>query len=253
MTNAYVINLADATERWRWIEAQLGALPIEIKRLAAVRGSALSPEEIRLAFDEAAVVKRYGRSFTPPEVGCCLSHIEVYDRLAAASEDWALVFEDDAAVSPSLAAILPGLEKWLRSDAPRVVLMTRLRRFATRGAIRLAVNHRLVRVWNAWYAHGYALNRSAAMTLRTRLRPVSYLADNWKRIGAELGVDIRGIDPYCVGQSALAKESAIGDEREELREGAARKGRLRKIVHHVVIEKMIATPLLGLKKHEKTW
>jgi glycosyl transferase family 25 len=250
---AYVINLPDATERWRAIESELKAIPCRIARFQGVRGAALSPSELDSVYDEAAAVRRYGRGFSGEEVGCCLSHIAVYDRVAASEEPWALVFEDDATVSPSLAALLPELSRWLRVDEPRIVLLTRLRRFATRAALPLSREHRLVKVWNAWYAHGYALNRSAADRLREGMRPVSYLADNWRRIAADFDIDLRGVDPYCIGQGAFAKDSSIGQRREELREGATRSGRLRKILYRIFVEKLVATPLLGLKKHDKLW
>ena len=253
MTAAYVINLSDAVERWRWIASQLEKIPVSVRRFDGVSGAALTASQLRVLYDDAATVARYGRSFTAAEIGCCLSHIGVYDRIASENDPWALVFEDDASVSPALDALLPELKKWLDVNQRRIVLLTRLRRFATRGAIRLRDDHRLVKVWNAWYAHGYAINHAAADRLRTRLRPVSYLADNWKRIGAELDIDIRGVDPYCVGQSTLSADSSIGQKRDDLREGVAHRGRVRKILYRLFVEKLVVTPLLGLKKHEKTW
>jgi GR25 family glycosyltransferase involved in LPS biosynthesis len=250
---AYVINLPDAVERWRWIESQLKKIPVAIRRFEGVRGAALSASQLRVSYDDAATVRRYGRSFTPAEIGCCLSHIETYGRIIAENESWALVFEDDASVSSALAPLLPAIGDWLNAGEPRIVLLTRLRRFATRGAVPLGESYRLVRVWNAWYAHGYAINRGAADRLHRRLRPVACLIDNWRRIAADFGIDIRGIDPYCVGQSAFSAESSIGQQREGLREGVAHRGRVRKILYRLFVEKLVATPLLGLKKHEKTW
>ncbi|MGH8728444.1 MAG: glycosyltransferase family 25 protein [Burkholderiales bacterium] len=250
---AYIINLPEAIERWRWMQSQLETLPLSMDQFAAIRGTALRPEEA--AYDEASAIARYRRPFSAAEVGCSLSHIKVYDRIAAGDEACALVFEDDAAISPILAVLLPGIDHWLRSDQPRVVLLTRLRRFAMRGAVPLTSGYRLVKVWNAWYAHGYALNRAAADRLRKKLLPVSYLPDDWRRFASELAIDVRGVDPYCVGHSAFAKDSAIGEKREELREGVQRSpaARLGRILYRIFIERMIATPILGLRKHEKTW
>ena len=57
----------------------------------------------------------------PGEVGCFLSHFEIWRRIASGNEPWAAVFEDDLRVSTDLGRLLRSHD-WIPSDADIVRL-----------------------------------------------------------------------------------------------------------------------------------
>lgn len=88
----YVINLDRSAERLAHMSEQLLALEIPFERIGAVDGSAL----VQSVLDAH-------RPMLPGTIGCFLSHRKVWQRLIESGETHALVLEDDAKLSSSLA------------------------------------------------------------------------------------------------------------------------------------------------------
>ncbi len=96
----YLINLDRSPERLHFFEEQTQEVGIEFERISAVDGRLLSDEELA-----AAVMPTY--EFQPlnaGEIGVFLSHKRAWERLVASREPYAVVFEDDVVLSPSLRA-----------------------------------------------------------------------------------------------------------------------------------------------------
>lgn len=106
---AYVINLADSTARLEAVTAEMAAQGIGFERIEAVDGRRLPPEEIAAAYD-AGRNRREGRHpLVASEIGCYLSHLRAWERIAAGEAGGGFVFEDDFAARPHLAAVLEAL------------------------------------------------------------------------------------------------------------------------------------------------
>ncbi|HEY8908426.1 MAG TPA: glycosyltransferase family 25 protein [Rhodoferax sp.] len=90
----YVISLKDAFERRALIKKHLHTLGIEHEIIDAVNGEALSPEYLREVNPT--------QNLSPGQIGCYLSHIQVYERLIAQGTSVALILEDDTVLHPSV-------------------------------------------------------------------------------------------------------------------------------------------------------
>ena len=101
----WVINLARSTERRAYITAHLEALGLPFEIAPAVDGRELTPEELAEVYDPVQAIAAIGREMSPSEIGCALSHLRLYQRMATENIDTALIIEDDA----SIHADLPGL------------------------------------------------------------------------------------------------------------------------------------------------
>lgn len=94
MLPVYVISLKDAFERRTLIKKHLHTLGIEHEIIDAVSGKALSPEILREV--------NPAQNMSPGQIGCYLSHIQVYQRIVAQETSVAIILEDDAVLHPSV-------------------------------------------------------------------------------------------------------------------------------------------------------
>jgi len=97
--SVYVISMARAAERRTAISKHLVDRHIAFTLIDAVDGMSLRPDEI----DRLMV---QGTSLHPGAVGCYLSHLQVYQDMAAKKIELALVLEDDARISPRVVELL---------------------------------------------------------------------------------------------------------------------------------------------------
>lgn len=97
---AYLINLDRDHDRREWMDVQLRKLGIPYQRQSAIEGQSLTPaqEDYYLANPGRAKLSR-------PEIGCLLSHMEVWKQVAEDGRT-ALVLEDDVHLSPDLPNLL---------------------------------------------------------------------------------------------------------------------------------------------------
>ena len=116
MWPAYVINLADNAQRMKNVSSQLDAQGISHQRIEGVNGWNLPESEISQVYDKAANRRHAKHPLVKPEIGCYLSHIEAWKRIAEADAPGGFIFEDDFAADPSLAEKLTLLsatqDKW---------------------------------------------------------------------------------------------------------------------------------------------
>jgi len=105
----HVINLKEAVDRRKSIESQLQKLQLSYKIFDAVRGSALSENELNELVDMDEV-RKYPNWLTPNMLGCSLSHMGVYKRMCISKEEWHLVLEDDVIIDSDLEVILTNIE-----------------------------------------------------------------------------------------------------------------------------------------------
>jgi glycosyl transferase family 25 len=104
----FVINLERDTARRRRMEALLAAAGLEAEFVTAVDGRALSDAE-RARRDRARSLRVYGVELFDTELACCLSHLQVYERIVRDGIAAALVMEDDIALDSDFADIVRDL------------------------------------------------------------------------------------------------------------------------------------------------
>ena len=98
---AYVINLDDATERWRTVVAQFDRIGVKPRRIDAVRGKALSAEQ-----RAACCTSRCARFCTPATIGCAASHVKTWKQARDDVVSAAMIAEDDPRFVDNFRALL---------------------------------------------------------------------------------------------------------------------------------------------------
>lgn len=211
-----VINLPEAVERRERIRAHLDEIGLgSFEMIAAVRGANLSAEDRGRLADDRRSRERYGRTLTAGELGCSMSHVRTYEALLASACSFALVLEDDAVLLPDVRDLLasPQMAAWMNAPRPRLVLMTPIRSLYVRGRKPFGDRYHLVRVRRAWEGYGYVINRAAAEAMRRVNSPCWLSADDWVAYRELGGVDLRGLDPFCIGYLETAPSQLETDRR----------------------------------------
>ena len=107
----FVINMAANTTRMGHAAEELGRMGIPFIRFDAVDGRALSPDELAHAYDPIANLRRARHPMVGPEIGCYMSHIALWERIAASDAAGGIILEDDFSSADDFAAVLAAVSK----------------------------------------------------------------------------------------------------------------------------------------------
>lgn len=249
-----VISLARANERRRLMSAQLEIQGLPTYRfIDALDARTADPALFAALSDKAASIRQAGRELTAAEIACAYSHQLAYEHIVARGLPAAVVLEDDALISHQFATVLERLLPRLSESTPQVILLSHVERYSTWRGHRVDKLRRLYRPYEAYGAHAYLINSTAARSMLARLRPVHAVADAWCYFASEGVVEVQGLVPYLVGTSLHAMQSSIESERKKVH-GASRVPEwLYRYVWRKFMFQFLVKPLLQLRRDKSTW
>lgn len=102
---SYIINLDRSIERFSFVAKQFDDLGVVYERISAVDASATG-----------IVFENYQRDYSiwprlyPPEIACFLSHVICWKKIAAGSDAYGAVFEDDIILSSTIRLFLMDID-----------------------------------------------------------------------------------------------------------------------------------------------
>ncbi|HSC81485.1 MAG TPA: glycosyltransferase family 25 protein [Chitinolyticbacter sp.] len=187
----YLVSLARDEARRQALAARFPQHASEFQLVEAVDGRAMPAR----AFFERTVdfYRNYRRLMSPAELGCTLSHLQVYETFLQSAAERALVLEDDVEGDDAALAQVLALAVQLPQDAILIAggqqgLVSRKRLYGkpttTPGLYELA---------DYSYPHikrtcGYVLARQSAALLLQRGQATTLVADGWDRYVAGTGI-----------------------------------------------------------------
>lgn len=200
-----VINLGHRADRLAafraiYYSSDFAAVPLE--RLESVDGRAADwsmlldgPALQRLATVQRTGVRASHEELTPGAIGCYLSHMEAWRRVASSGAPYAFVFEDDAVVDPHALAAFEAA----RQQAPPgwdILLL------GCSGGRASALSLNLTRVDDFLGLWAYAISADAARALHATMLPLSQQVDHevTGRIKAGL-LRIYAVQPFAAQHS----------------------------------------------------
>ncbi len=187
---------------------------LPFSRIEAIDGRTLDESRVREVYDERAARRRFKYPLVRAEIGCYLSHVEAWRRIAQGGEPGGFVFEDDFAFNGDPAPVMEALSRddgdWNMvklfsiKARPRVVdhrPLTQTHRLSTP----YAVPNGLV---------GYALRREAAARLADQSIPFFRPVDEDHKFFWEKGLKVALVQPMPVvmGDDRSAT-GTVGDHR----------------------------------------
>lgn len=210
--NIYVINLERSTHRRLQMNEQLAKLGLAGTFVPAVDGNHLSSDDWSRVDTEARI--RLGYSLlTAAEIGCYLSHLYLWKKIADGPEGWALICEDDILIDADLSLILNQIGNLQKPwDCIRLAGLYRapsvkLRSIGDNRSLNILLN-------TACGAQAYCLSKHGAQKLLAMANPIVRPVDNLLDRYWESGLIILAIQPYPIRQDE-DMPSDIGEARRQ--------------------------------------
>lgn len=201
----FIINMAANTTRMARVTSELERLGIDFTRFEAVDGRALSQEKIAQVYDPDANLRRSRHPMVKPEIGCYLSHIALWEKIAAADAPGGFILEDDFAASDDLAEVLSAIAnddadwdiaKLFSARVGQKVFTTRPLTAGRKIGVPYKVPNTML---------GYAIRRSAAAHLAASALPMSRPVDEDHKHFWESGIRVVMVTPPVL---AFGEQSA---------------------------------------------
>jgi glycosyl transferase family 25 len=170
----YVINLKKNVERMCRIRNRLDQLGVDFIRVEAVYGKEMSCEEKRRSVSKFKWWCVQGTLPRDGEIGCALSHIDVYRRLIASEDECCCVLEDDDTILDGFKEQLQRIETWIDINKSQVVLMTNYTKEKDPGC------WSVVRTKGDTSSEAYVITRKAALKILEKGYPVCMPSDGWR-------------------------------------------------------------------------
>jgi glycosyl transferase, family 25 len=168
MIKSYLINLDKDRDRLEFFSKNFSRLGLTFERVAAIDGRLYSEQEHH-AF-EIQRPRNYNRQRHKPwlrgQMGCFLSHMEVWRRIAEGKENFCAVFEDDEHISDDLRNLLFD-DQWIPPEADVIRLETSTNRVRLSARPILTYLGRSVYKVKStsWCAGAYLISRDTARAL----------------------------------------------------------------------------------------
>jgi glycosyl transferase, family 25 len=213
----FIISLPKDRHRREFLEGQLRKLELPFSVEQAVHGAKLSPEELEASYDRNKAIRRFNRELSRGEIGCALSHVNIYKKMCANNIPYALVLEDDARIlDDGLPETLSKLAALYTARTPVTVLLNHVQRYAGNTKTRLDDRHCLYDAYRGVCAHGYFITQAAAEVLAEKLHPVYVVADKWEYF-QERYVQVKALVPYPIGLTDASLASSIDAMGERMK------------------------------------
>jgi len=115
----YVVNMDNRPDRWAHIEAGLESLDLEYTRFSAVNGRDLTLEEQSI-FDKKRFILEQKKHSVLGEIGCALSHRNIWKDIVKNKIPHALILEDDVDLDRRLVDFLKNPSNFQKFDVLNV-------------------------------------------------------------------------------------------------------------------------------------
>jgi glycosyl transferase, family 25 len=193
--SVFIINMAKNTTRMDHAAAQLEQLDIAFERFEAVDGRALSAEALTRAYDPAANLKRARHAMVGPEIGCYLSHLALWEKIAAGDAAGGIILEDDFTCDADFGTVLEAVAQH-RGDWDILKLFSARKGQKLLDPRPLTAQRQIAvpyKVPNTTL--GYAIRRETAARLAAQTLPVSRPIDEDHKHFWEAGLRIALVSP----------------------------------------------------------
>lgn len=172
----FLINLDKNPERLAAMTSQLEKLGVVFERVRAVYGKDLSDEEKRRAVNRFRWWCAKGYRIRDGEIGCAISHNNIYRKMIDGNIPVACVFEDDVQFDERFNEVLASVSRFIDLEKPQVVLLTNFTRVR-----RNPETPEIVPIANDHCTAGYVLTLPAARAILRVNSPIQVPSDGWPR------------------------------------------------------------------------
>ena len=170
----FLINLDKDTARMAAANAQLSKFNVLYERISAIYGKNLSLEERNTSVNKFRWWCAVGRPIALGEIGCALSHYQIYQRMIEENISSACILEDDVILEKDFKRQLKMVEQWLEVSKPQVVLLSN-------HTHEVCHDWKILPAQSDMYTEGYVITQMAAKALLKVNLPMEVPCDHWGR------------------------------------------------------------------------
>nr|WP_282558437.1 glycosyltransferase family 25 protein [Providencia rettgeri] len=167
----FIINLKESSERRMKMQAQLDKTKLKYEFINAVNGKNLSDTELKKATHDYP-----NCMLTKGEIGCALSHLSIYKKMANENIEQALVLEDDAILPHNIEDIISQIKIFDKIRKPNIFLLSKIDSYIKNQNL----NDNIFKVYQAIGSHAYVINVKAAKNIIKIQSPIKYESDMWR-------------------------------------------------------------------------
>ncbi len=166
----FIINLKESSERRMKIQIQLDKTKLKYEFINAINGKDLSDTELKeITYDYPNCMLSKG------EIGCVLSHLSIYKKMADENIEQVLVLEDDATLPHNIEYVVSKIKKIDKLTKPNIYLLSCVDSYIKNQKL----DNNIFKVYQAIRSHAYIINKKAAKRLISFQTPIKYEADMW--------------------------------------------------------------------------
>lgn len=191
----FLINLDKNPERLAASKAQLDKLGVEFERVRAVYGKDLTDDDKRRAVNRFRWWCAKGYKVRDGEIGCAMSHNNIYRKMIEENIEVACILEDDVQFSDRFPEACAKVERFVDPNKSQVVLLTNFTRVR-----RDPKEIEIVPILNDHCTAGYILTLSAAKSILRVNEPIQVPADGWPRWVKRGVIELYQAFPTVCGQ-----------------------------------------------------
>jgi glycosyl transferase family 25 len=194
----YVINLDCADERMLSMEKQLSEINVKYERIPAIKGNSLTEAEIKKEYSATLNKEFFRADLTLGEIGCYISHKNVWRKMVAENIEFAVILEDDMILEKHFIQLFSHSETLKKYD---LIKLADNRNHLPKHISKLDQQFELInftKIPNC--TTGYTINLAGAKKLLARplfYRPV----DIDIQFCQELALSVFGLRPYPINEN----------------------------------------------------
>ena len=214
----YVISLRGAAERRARCTETLTRLGLWFEFFEAVEGVKLPASEVARVYDPKKNARLYKHPLSRPEIGCTLSHYQLWQRVSGNEQGGAFILEDDFVSDSALPEVMSAIEEAGLSNC--MIKLFARHPASGQEAGRLSRGYRLVLPRHVpGQTVGYAIDSVAAARLAAKALPMARPVDMDIKHWWEFDVPVLVVHPSPLRVEFKQTDSSIEAARAEKKPG----------------------------------
>ncbi|MCY0772621.1 glycosyltransferase family 25 protein [Enterobacter cloacae complex sp. 2022EL-00788] len=170
----YIINMKTEPHKRHRITEQCEQYGISYEVINAVAGNELSFEVLSTVTHDYPTC-----NLTPGEIGCALSHLHIYSKMASENTPFALILEDDAVLNEKVINAIDSISKSIESSSPEIFLLNSPESYYPKFKRSISGTFSFYKMARASQACAYIINKEAANKILNFNLPIKFEADRW--------------------------------------------------------------------------
>lgn len=221
----YVINLDRSPDRLAHIQKEMAACGLDFTRVEAIDGKHLDYATVASFHADKSAYSDAVSCRSLNEAACNLSHAKALELIAHGKDEYGVVLEDDAVLSPHAADFLKHSD-WIPKGENFIKIDTGSKKKLLEHEYNLGSGPKLYRLRSSdFMAAGYIVSREAAMSLYLLLKTTPLMVDNLY-YSFEFGI-AKQLQPLQLYPAIVSWELALPTQIEHPQRAPLRLGRLK--------------------------